>query len=145
MAKTKREKGLEFQRWIKAWLEGKGWIVRNFPPTAKTIYNKKKKKIVYISQKNDVWGADLIARKYKMLIWIQASLDGHIQKRIDEFRKYFKEFGDNEQLQIWIKIKSGLINIKRVDLEEEAGISPIVTDMGKIIQGKFYSNVGEIL
>lgn len=138
---SKREKGLAFQRWIKKFLEGRDWIVHNQTPTGRMI--KIKGKTIYVSQKNDIMGSDLIARQwdtvygFTRLIWIQATLDSNVQKRVDEFRKYFKSTMYHEDLQIWMKTKSGEINIKRVIiLDTEVSVQ----DYGKIIRGKFYQS-----
>lgn len=141
---TARARGLVFQRWIKKWLEDRGWLVRNFAPVPKAIWDKKKKKLIYISVKNDVWGSDLIARKEGRMLWIQASLDAHITKRVEEFEKYFKEFLADEDLMIWIKTDKA-INIKILsymwNFEMKDHMFDI--DIGKIIRGKFYVAEGK--
>ena len=141
---NKREKGLTFQQWIKKWLEERGWTVRNFSPTSKPIYSKKFRKIIYVSVNNDFWGADLIARKLdrnnqiRQLV-IQASLSTGIQKRIDEFHKYYKKLMPGEMLQIWIKTDKGVINIKECFI----AFNEIQTsDIGKIIRRKFFCTEG---
>jgi len=144
---TKREKGLAFQRWIKKWMEGRGWNVRNFSSIPKMIKYKNPKtgqlEIRFISLKQDCFGADLVARQFDYvfntgrLYWIQATLDSSVTKRIEEFKKHFKNTLDGESLQIWIKNKKGEVNIKEVIIFNK---KTSVRDIGKIVRGKlFYS------
>lgn len=141
MGKSKRQTGLEFQNWIKKWLEERGWIVHNQTPVGKMIFIKGKK--IFVSQRNDIFGCDLIARKEKRLLWIQGSLDSHIQKRIEAFEQYFKGLLGNEDLMIWIKTDKG-INIKSLYYIYNFEISESLRDIdiGKIIRRKFYSSEG---
>jgi len=136
---SKREKGLIFQRWIKKWLEERGWIVHNQTPCGRMI--KIKNRPIFISFRNDIMGADLIARQWdavygvNRLLWIQATLDSNVQKRVDEFKKYFKDTMQGEELQIWLKTQKGEINIKKVII---LGEDTSVQDVAKIIRGKIY-------
>jgi len=187
-AKSKREKGNDFQRWIRDWLQKNDWVVRNFPTEMRPLKVKdesKKKNLnkqnlsewldrfysyfksilqphleqrkeaeqahqeiqdliksqketglkdIYVPRKNDVFGADLICRKSDNTMYIAASLDPHITRRVEEFIKYFEKINPYERIQIWIKTDKG-INIKSCILEEG---SLIAKDFGKIIRGKFY-------
>jgi len=126
---TLREKGQQFQRWIKKHLEDKGYIVHNMGLTGHMLYIKGKK--VYVSQKNDIFGCDLVARKGMEILWIQASLDSKVGKREEEFKNYFKQMNSNESVQLWIKTDRA-INIK--EFYPDTGL----IDYGKIIRGKFY-------
>lgn len=143
---TKREKGLEFQRWVAKYLEERKFIVRNFPMSGKFVYIKDEKtgkpKRVYVSTKNDVFGCDLVARKesesrIKKVYWIQATLHPQLKKRLSELLKYFKFLLPGERVQLWVKNKKGEINIKELDLDNDKFI-----EIGKIIRRKFYK-VGE--
>lgn len=146
MAQTKREKGLAFQRWAKKFLEERGWIVRNFTSIPKKIRKRNPKtgqwEEFWVYQNQDCFGADLIARQFDKVFdttrlhWIQVSLDPGVQKRVEEFKKYFQSTFAGEQLQIWIKVKPGEVNIKRVVI---ANREAHVHDLGKIIRGKFYA------
>lgn len=146
--KTKREKGLEFQRWIKKWLTDKEWDCVNIPSKGIFITDKKTKKKRYISLSQDIFACDLIARKtfskqtwdYTMELWIQATLGPNVARKIEEVAKH--PFMTNEMIEthIWIKAKSGLINIKRL---HKIGAGEIESeDLGKIIRGKFYASEG---
>jgi len=148
--KTQREKGLAFQRWIKAWLEEKGWTVVNIPPRAFLIKDKKTKTARFVSIRNDIFGCDLVSRKtfvrtteagkiYETReLWIQATASpkASIGRKIEEIKKYpFFIFADT---QVWIKIDSGKVNVYKIfqDLAPEGLKS---RQIGKIIYGKFYS------
>ena len=142
---TKREKGLAFQRWITKWMEGRGWTVRNFSSVPKMIRRKNPKtgrlETMFISLKQDCFGADLVCRQFDYvfntgrLYWIQATLDSNIKRKVDEFKKHFKNTLDGESLQIWIKNKKGEINIKEVIVFNK---DVSVRDVGKIIRGKIF-------
>jgi len=137
--KSLREKGNDFQIWIRNWLQERGWIVRNFPMTSKPILvperkGSKIKKLIWLPQDNDVFGCDLIARKGNITLWIQASLDEHITRRLQEFSIYFKNLTPFEFLMIWIK-REKWKSIKRVRIDSRGAL--IVEDVGKITAGKF--------
>ncbi|HDQ03504.1 MAG TPA: hypothetical protein ENN23_02895 [Deltaproteobacteria bacterium] len=125
-AKTNRQKGQEFQRWVKTYLEKLDYVVFNMPLTGRMT------KGFYVSQKNDIFGCDLVARKKNQTLWIQATLHSNIKEREKEFRKYFEFINPEEHVQLWIKTKKE-INIKELDLGQG------FFDLGKIIRGKFYS------
>lgn len=137
--KSKREKGNSFQRWIRDYLQKKDWIVRNFPTEMRSLKIKDKKtgelKDIFVPRKNDVFGSDLIAMKGLRIMFIAASLDPHINRRIEEFENYFKVRNSNVILQIWIKTDKG-INIKICRFFNG---KLTALDYGKIIRGKFYS------
>jgi len=139
--KSKRQKGNDFQIYIKNWLEKKGWLVRNFPTIIKPL--KIKGKLIFVSQNQDFWGADLVCRKIEngqiTQLYIQASLDSGITKRLDEFYKYFKKLTHEERLQIWIKTDKGEINIKDCYV---AWDEIRAADLGKIIRKKYFKAEG---
>jgi len=137
--KSLREKGNDFQIWIKNWLQERGWTVRNFPMTSKAITIPIKKgskvmKLIWVHQNNDVFGSDLIAIKGRVRLWIQASLDEHISRRTEEYSKYFTALGPYEALMIWIK-RANWKSIKKVIIGTTGQM--IVADLGKIQAGKF--------
>ena len=137
---TKREKGLAFQRWIKKWMEGRGWTVHNQVPMG-TAIKVRDNRTIFVSQRNDIFGADLIARQFDYgfgigtVHWIQATLDSNIKRKVDEFKKYFKNTLEGESLQIWVKTKKGGVNIKEVVIFNKKAS---VRDIGKIVRGKIY-------
>lgn len=159
--KTKREKGLEFQRWIRKWLIDHGWECVNIPPRGILIKDKKTGQMRYISLHNDIFGCDLIARKilekdgfeYVQEIWIQATLDDHVTRKIEEINRFPFMRTDYVETQIWMKVKPGLVNIKKINFipdqalldqasQENTGSGLRGEDLGKIIKGKFYSAEG---
>jgi hypothetical protein len=132
--KTNRQKGQEFQRWAKAYLEKLGYVVFNMPLSGRMVYMKDKKgKLVkiFVSQSNDIFGCDLVARKNNQVLWIQATLDSNVAKREKEFKKYFKFINPEEHVQLWLKTEKE-INIK------ELAVNTGFWDVGKIIRGKYY-------
>jgi len=138
--KSKRASGLAFQRWIKAWLEEKGWFVHNQTPAGRMIVIKGKK--IFISQRNDIFGCDLICLKEeRKLLFIQATLDSNLKRKIDELKKYFsvKKYPYEVDVQVWLKTEKGEINIKQINIFPER---EIVVILGKIIRKKFYSLEG---
>lgn len=142
--KSSREKGNAYQRWIRDWLQERGWTVRNFPMTSKPLLlpdkkNPAIKKLIWLPQNNDVFGCDLIARKEPLLLWIQSSLDEHIARRLDEFLKYFKRMGHFEYLMIWIK-REKWHSIKIVHIGGVGFMT--VKDIGRIQAGKFILAAG---
>lgn len=137
---TRRRKGTDFQRWIKKYLEERGWIVHNQTLCSKKVWIAGE--IREVSTRQDIFSADLIARKIKNfnepfvddikgLRWIQSSYSSNVKKRYEDFLKYFKFLLDGESFQLWIKTKSGQINI--FDFTMDA-----CRQTGKIIRRKHY-------
>jgi len=126
--KSTRQSGLAFQRWCKAWLESKGWLVHNQTPAGRMIVIKGKK--IFISQRNDIFGCfDLIAKKSdKKTLWIQVTLHKSLKekvKQIDEIGlKYFKD----DDVQIWLKRETGVIDI----------YNPYGDQIGKILRRRYF-------
>lgn len=143
--KSPREKGNAYQVWIRDWLEERGWTVRNFPVISRPpimIPDKEhpgRMKEIWLRQDNDVFGSDLIAMKGKVRLWIQASLDEHIARRVAEFAKYFESLGPYEILMIWIK-REKWHSLKRVYIT--VAVAAIIEDIGKIQVGKFIAAQG---
>lgn len=141
---TKREKGNAFQRWVKDWLEERGWLIRNFPMTSRMI--KIKGKMIFVKQNNDVFGCDLIARKDRRCLWVQATLDSSVTKRQEEFERYLLKFDmlPGEDFLIWMKNEKGEINVKFVFMQANhtKGDHIGIMDIGKIIRRKFYCSEG---
>ena len=139
--KSLREKGNAYQIWIRNWLEERGWTVHNFPMISRPpilIPDKEhpgKMKKIWLHQDNDVFGSDLIAMKGKIRIWIQASLDEHIARRVGEFAKYFKSLGPYEILMIWIK-REKWHSLKKILIGTNGEL--IIADVEKIQVGEFY-------
>ena len=155
MAKrTDRERGMEFQRWVKRWLEQRGWDVVNVPPRGIMIQDKRTKARKFVSLRNDIFGCDLVARKVWTLekdghdhfkeIWIQATMGYRPGKKLEQVSAHPVPRiypGTNVQIetQIWMKVESTQINIKRVTVEEG---TTALEDLGKIMRGTFYATEG---
>lgn len=146
---SKRRKGNDFQRWIKSWLELRGWTVRNFPVSVRPIMTPKG--LVYAGAKVDVWGADLCARKPHRLIWVQGSCSGGVKKRVEDYQQHFGDLLEGEDLLIFLKTPKGPVNVKRLvpigegrsfKLKDTTPEAMKVEDVGKIILGKWYSASG---
>lgn len=137
--KSPREKGNAYQVWIRNWLEERGWVVRNFPVISRPpimVPDKEhpgRMKEIWLRQDNDVFGSDLIAMKGKVRLWIQASLDEHITRRVETLAKYYESLGPYEILMIWIK-RDKWHSLKRVYI---SGSIMKIEDAGKIQVGKF--------
>lgn len=143
-AKSARQKGNEYQIWIRDWLQECGWTVRNFPMLTNAIMIMDKtfpfqKRMVWIPKDNDVFGCDLVARKEGKILWIQASLDDHIARRMDTFAKYFKELSPDEILMLWIK-REKWHSIKRVHFDPTGILT--ITDIGRIQSAVFQPVMG---
>lgn len=137
--KTKRQKGNDYQIWVRDWLLSCGWMVRNFPmlTNAIMIQDKEypyKKRLVWVPKDNDVFGCDLVARKNGKILWIQASLDEHISRRLDNLAEYFKDLSSDEVLMIWIK-REKWHSIKRIHINPAGTLT--ITDIGKIQSADF--------
>lgn len=140
--KSKREKGMEFQRRIRRWLMERGWDCVNIPPRGILITDKKTKQKRFISLRNDIFGCDLIARKAFTELWVQATLDRAVGRKIEELKKHLLMDSANIDTQIWIKVESGKINILEVHKVEGHPEPLQYREIGKIIRGKFYAAEG---
>ena len=142
-----REKGNSFQRWIRDWLCERGWQMRNFPMMSRPMMlpDKKRqgqKKLVWLPQDNDVFGCDLIAMKGSRRLWIQSSLDEHIQRRLDEFAKFWNQVAPTEDLMLWIK-REKWISVFMIKIRGMAKNKILfLTPGGKIIRGRWQPDPG---
>ncbi len=142
--KTTRQKGNDYQVWIRDWLQARDWTVHNFPMSMRPLFipddkNPGQTKMIWKPQENDVFGCDLIARKETALLWIQATMDDHVARRLDSSGRYFKELSPSEILMIWMKKEKGTW-VRRVHTDPRGVLH--VVDVGKIIQGKFIPEQG---
>lgn len=130
--KSKRQSGLDFQRWIKAWLEERNWLVHNQVPIGRMIVVKGKK--IFISQRNDLFGCfDLICKKEnRPTLWIQATLHKSLKEKVDKMIDCLEGCFKDDNVQIWLKRETGVIDI----------YDPYGDNIGKIIRRKFYSAEG---
>lgn len=145
---TTRATGNALQRWVKAWLEERGWRIHNFPVQARPVFGSsgpmmKAGRMIFRKQGQDVFGADLVARRNPgdnneiALLWIQVSGSSGVKKRVEEFRKYFQFLLPGEHLQLWIK-SGATWNVKKISINKID--EPV--ELGKIIRRKFYSASG---
>lgn len=138
---TTVERGTKFRKWVEDWLKERMFKVHNQPHMSKRIIVRDKKtgelKEIWVRKKIDIFGCDILAMKGDRVIWIQTTLDPHIDRRIKELIKYF-EFTRHD-VQIWIKTGPGQVNIKKIDFFRD----PMVDiDLGKILRKKYYSSEG---
>lgn len=93
-----RTKGRTFEKQCKKYLEDKGWSVHLCGRVAMFVGPGK-----MITKGDDIFGADLVATKFLYrTLFIQCTLDKHIQKRKEEFDKYGFERRHNRFL-LWQK------------------------------------------
>jgi len=107
---SNRKKGLLFQKWCEKWLIERGFIVRNFLPTAKAVFIPNLNRTLWISQDNDCFASDLVARKDSRVYWIQVSHGTAVTKRVEDFKKYFTFLLPGEELMLWLKRQKGQID-----------------------------------
>lgn len=84
--KKRMARGKEFQRWVKRWMEGKGWMVFNSTMRPRWVPGSGEGRGVWVSKNNDIFGCvDLIGKKEgRRTAWIQATMDGHVERRIEK-------------------------------------------------------------
>jgi len=126
--------GNAFQDWIAKHLRKTGWDVANFKTFSKQLIINGK--MHWTSQRQDVFGCDIIAIKHKQpILFIQASLSGAVKKRLKEFQKY--NFPKKHCIiQLWIKREDGRISVKELINEQ-------LIDVGQFYRGKFYARKEE--
>jgi len=131
---TKRDKGLGFQRWIQKWLEERGWIVHNETPSAKPIYTKKG--MVWVSRKTDIFNCvDLIAKKDYRTLWIQATLDSSIGRKVEKLKNI--PWAPGDEVFIFQKINRTEIVVKRY-----SPFRQVAEEVGRIRNRVFYPKEG---
>jgi len=130
--KNKRKSGLAFQRWIRDWLQEKGWLVHNQTPAGRIIVVKGERK--YVSQRNDIFGCwDLIAKKPdRSALYIQATSHKSLKEKIKQIDEVGMKYFKGDDVQIWLKRETGIIDIYNASGD----------NIGKIIRRKFFSSEG---
>jgi hypothetical protein len=102
---TARAKGNAFQRWCARYLEARGWSVYNQTPVTRVLFIGGKR--VFAPMHKDIFGADLVAvKENSKVLFVQSSLDSHVEKREAEFKKYHFPTA-TASVQLWIKRESG--------------------------------------
>ena len=133
--KSKRKKGLDFQKWITDWLTKRGWVVHNETPSAKPIYTKKG--MTWVSRKTDIFNCiDLIAKKEYRTLWIQATLDSSIGRKVEKLKKV--PWNIHDEVLIFQKISRDEAVIKKYSVVRQE-----VDEVGRIKRRKFYPIEGE--
>lgn len=124
-----RQKGAVFQNWCQKWLQENGWTVHNQKSISRTV--KTPRGMIWVSGKQDLLGADIIAIKAtEKIFFIQWTLHTGVQKRLDEFLKYPWPL-EHVTVQLWQKKSNNEIDIKQFDRGK------LITH-GKIIRRKLY-------
>lgn len=112
MKENRRAKGLAYQRWVKAWIEENmpGSIVHNQPMNHFCIAPGK-----WVCRSNDILGCiDVIAIVPNgKPMFIQCTMDGHIEKRFQELIKVPWSFWHTD-VELWVKNKKGATVCKRL-------------------------------
>jgi len=134
--KNTRKRGLDFQRWIKGWLEERGWMVHNETPSTRPFYDKKKKKLIFISHRNDIFKCiDLIAKKDSRTLWIQATLHKSVKDKVEKLKEV--PWADNDEVFVFQKIDRQEIIIWRYSPVRE-----VAEEAGRIKRRVFYPKEG---
>lgn len=124
--KNTRKSGNQFQDWVSTWLQEQGYDVRN----QKTVAHRLKTGY-WVSLAADIFSTDILAiKRGEKPLFIQATLHGAVQKRLDELKKYSWPL-EYVVVQVWYKKENKEINIRQFD-----GTNLI--DVGKIIRRKLY-------
>jgi hypothetical protein len=125
-SKSNRASGREFELWVRDWFQERGYVVHVCGRKAVMIGPGK-----LITKGDDIFGCDCICLKAdEKPLFIQATLDSGVQKRLDELKKYPWNL-NFVQVQLWQKTKTGDINVKLFTGEA-------FKDIGKVIRKKFY-------
>ena len=138
---TARQKGMNFQRWICAFLEKQGYACENFTPSA--TQRLIRGKMLWISKRNDPFGClDIIALKLDDYPrFIQATLH---KSRKEKEKKFFANDIWNTgfaNIEIWMKRESGQVDIYRMDWkfnEKKGHGEKLFIHHAKIIRGKYF-------
>ena len=126
--KTKRQKGNQFQDWVATWLRDQSYDVHNQKTVAKAV--RTGHGVIWISQRQDIFGVDLIALKQgEKPLFIQATIHGGVKKRLDELLQFSWPL-NHATVQVWQK-KDKAVNIKEFDGQK-------LVDYAKIIRRKLY-------
>ena len=133
---SKKARGSVFQRRVKAWIEKMypGCVVHN--QTGSTV--KTKGGWVAVGSTDILNCVDLLAViPGKKPVFIQASLHGMVQKRLEDFEKIPWNF-NHVCVQLWTGREDGRISIKQLDVERNAPDGPYLGlfDIAEIKRGK---------
>lgn len=127
--KSTRQKGNQFQDWCASWLRDQGYDVYNQKTVAKLIKTQKHG-LIWISQRNDIFGIDILAMKAnEKPLFIQTTLHSAVQKRLDEILRHPWPL-EHVRVQVWQK-KDKEINLKDFDGQK-------LVDYAKIIRRKLF-------
>lgn len=132
-----RQKGQDFQRWVKKILEDWGWIVHNQGLNHRQIFDRKTHELIYVSASQDIFGCiDLCAKKkdHKTL-WIQATCHSGLGIKTEKMNSV--PWGVIDAVQIWLKREDGHVDAYSFLPETCEAIL-----LGKIIRRKFFASAG---
>ena len=109
MKKSKRQVGLDFQRWIKNYLVEKGWTVHNQTGTLSRITIKGK--VILVPRANDIFGCiDLVAvHPDRKPLFIQATCHTGKGKKLADLNTV-KWNDDHCDVELWMKSK-GVVTV----------------------------------
>jgi hypothetical protein len=131
MPKSKRKSGMQYQDWIRKYLEERGYSVENFKPIS--IRREIKGKEVWQRFRQDPFDSDLIAKKVgERTLWIQATLHTGLTIKKEKMLKHPWTI-EYDDVQIWVKRDSLNHDIYRL------GTMGFYL-YGKIIHRKFYES-----
>jgi hypothetical protein len=140
--KSTRQKGQDFQRWVKKWLEEHGWTVHNQGLNHRQIFDRKTHELIYVSASQDVFGCvDVIGKKPKhKTLWIQCT--EHTGRAKKEAAMLTVPWGENDDVQIWMKREDGHVDVLQMYFMGQDCTLPQFNLLGKIIRRKFFASAG---
>jgi len=126
---TRRKRGLEFQRWIKA------WILETYPFSV--VHNQQMNHIPigpgkWACKDNDILGCiDLIVIvPVKKPIFIQATIDTHVGRKLEALQLVPWDPA-HCTVQVWLKRSPTRITIKELSMNRE------LVNIGEIVRRKY--------
>lgn len=128
MKDNRRKRGLEFQRWVKEWIEENvpGAVVHNQPMNHVPIGPGR-----WVSKDNDIFNCiDLIAIARNKPVFIQATLDRGVGRKLEKLMTVPWNLGYVD-VQLWIKRSPSRVSIKKLTEGGE------LVDKGEIVRRKY--------
>ena len=111
---NKRKAGLQFQAWIKKYLEDHNWEVENFTPMTIKRIHPGNNKVFWQRIRFDPFDIDLIAKKIgEPTLWIQATLDSSLGRKMEKLSSH-PWHPEHDQVEVWAKREPGKIDVFRL-------------------------------